>query len=157
MNTILSNRIIFILSLAGAVVAGHLTLAHLNYVDIGCGASSGCEDVARHWSARGFGIPGLSAIPTAAFGLGMYVALMSLAFLRAASSSEAIVRKAGTTIWLLALTGVLVTAWLTYMEAFVINAWCRWCLASAAIIVLIFLTATAERVTGGLRAQGEVA
>jgi uncharacterized membrane protein len=157
MSTLLSNRIIFILSLAGAFVAGHLTLAHLHFVDIGCGASGGCEEVARHWSARGFGIPGLSAIPTAAFGLAMYVSLMVLSFLRAASTSGALMRRAGIAIWWLAFAGVLVTAWLTYMEAFVINAWCRWCLVSAALVTLIFLASTAERVASGLRAQGEVA
>jgi uncharacterized membrane protein len=36
--------------------------------------------------------------------------------------------------------GVAFTAYLTYLEAFVLHAWCRWCLGSAAIIVAIFVT-----------------
>jgi uncharacterized membrane protein len=39
--------------------------------------------------------------------------------------------------------GVLFTGYLTYLEAFVIHAWCRWCLGSAAIIAAIFLAALA--------------
>ena len=37
--------------------------------------------------------------------------------------------------------GALFTAWLNYLEAFVIHAWCEWCLGSAALVVLLFLFA----------------
>ena len=37
--------------------------------------------------------------------------------------------------------GVLFTIYLSYIEGFVLNAWCRWCLGSAAIIAAIFATA----------------
>ena len=46
----------------------------------------------------------------------------------------------------LALVAVLFSAYLTYREAFVIHAWCRWCVASAIIITLIFLVSSAENV-----------
>ena len=41
---------------------------------------------------------------------------------------------------LLVLTGwgVLFSAWLTYLELFVIHAICRWCVVSAAIAVVLF-------------------
>ncbi|HEX9729199.1 MAG TPA: vitamin K epoxide reductase family protein [Gemmatimonadales bacterium] len=39
--------------------------------------------------------------------------------------------------------GVAFTAYLTYLEAAVLHAWCRWCLISAAIIVAIFASAVA--------------
>jgi uncharacterized membrane protein len=39
---------------------------------------------------------------------------------------------------LLAGWGVVFTAWLNYLEAFVIHAWCEWCLGSAAMVVLLF-------------------
>jgi uncharacterized membrane protein len=35
--------------------------------------------------------------------------------------------------------GVVFSAWLTYLEAFVIHAWCQWCVISAILITLIFL------------------
>jgi len=147
MNPVLANRILFVLSLAGAGVALYLTLAHLQVADLGCGRSGGCEKVASHWSAKGFGIPFLKAIPTAAFGLGMYVVLAGLSFGRVAIADAAVQARLGRLQWALAALGVAVTAWLTYMEAFVIHAWCRWCLASAAIITLMLLVSTAERLT----------
>jgi uncharacterized membrane protein len=36
---------------------------------------------------------------------------------------------------------VAFTAYLTYLEAMVIHAWCRWCVVSAVIVTLIFVVA----------------
>jgi uncharacterized membrane protein len=44
-------------------------------------------------------------------------------------------------MFLLAAWGVLFTAWLNYLEAFVLNAWCEWCLGSAAMVLLLFILA----------------
>jgi uncharacterized membrane protein len=46
---------------------------------------------------------------------------------------------------LLAAVGVLFTAYLTYLEIFVIRAICRWCLGSAVIITGIFLVSLLDR------------
>jgi len=46
---------------------------------------------------------------------------------------------------LLSAGGVAFSGYLTYLEAAVIHAWCRWCIASAAIIVGIFGAAVAGR------------
>jgi uncharacterized membrane protein len=35
--------------------------------------------------------------------------------------------------------GVLFSAWLTYLELFVIRAICQWCVVSAVIVVAIFV------------------
>jgi uncharacterized membrane protein len=35
--------------------------------------------------------------------------------------------------------GVLFSAWLTYLELFVIHAICRWCVVSAAMTVSLFV------------------
>ena len=153
-----TNRIIFVLALVGMADAAYLTLAHLNFVDLGCGILHGCDEVNLHESSSGFGIPVLKAIPTAAFGLMMYVALVALSMVRVASSSPEAAGRAARLQWKLACAGVAVTAWLTYLEAYVIHAWCQWCLASAFIILLIFLTATAERFgSAPPSSQGEAA
>jgi len=34
--------------------------------------------------------------------------------------------------------GVVFCAYLTYLEASVIHAWCQWCIASATIVTAIF-------------------
>jgi hypothetical protein len=72
------NRILLILALAGIGVSGYLTMAHLRAVELGCGRLGGCHEVDQHWSASGLGIPGLESIPTAAFGLAMYLAMLVL-------------------------------------------------------------------------------
>jgi uncharacterized membrane protein len=142
----LFNRLIFVLSLAGAGVTFFLTVAHANNVIVPCGPSHGCESVAAHPSSHGFGIPALSGIPTAAFGLAMYAALAIVSFARAVFPSEKMQRAGGWLQWLMGLSGVAVSGWLTYLEAYVIHAWCRWCVASAIIITLVFITASIERI-----------
>ena len=51
----------------------------------------------------------------------------------------------GPTHVLLAMSGVAVvyTAYLTYLEAVVINAWCRYCVVSSIVMLAIFVTAVA--------------
>ena len=139
------NRIIFVLALAGVGVALALTISHATAIDLPCTVTHGCEEVARDPSAHGFGIPFLKAIPTAAFGLLMYILLAGLSFLRAANADASTQRLLAGFQWLLSLGGVVVTAYLMYLEAYVIHAWCQWCLASAAIITTIFITASLER------------
>jgi uncharacterized membrane protein len=46
-----------------------------------------------------------------------------------------------TVLAVLATLGFAFTAYLTSLEMFVIHAWCRWCLGSAAIITLIWFVA----------------
>jgi len=43
----------------------------------------------------------------------------------------------------LATVGALFTAYLTYLELFVIHAICRWCFGSAVIITLIWMVSLA--------------
>jgi uncharacterized membrane protein len=43
-----------------------------------------------------------------------------------------------------ALIGVLYSAYLTYLEAYVIRAWCLWCVTSAIIITIIWLVTSFE-------------
>jgi uncharacterized membrane protein len=159
MSSVLANRLIFVLSLAGAGVALYLTVYHATHIDIPCGKSGGCEEVANHCSAHGFCIPFLKAIPTAAFGLMMYLSLAALAYCRVLSDSDGFQRKAANYQWLLSLIGVATSAYLTYLEAFVIHAWCKYCVASAIITLLIFMVASAERFgprsLAGLAPEGE--
>ena len=76
-------------------------------------------------------------MPVAIWGLGAYGALLALALAgvqpRWASST-----RLGWAILALATVGVVFSAYLTYLEAAVIRAWCRWCVVSAILITLIF-------------------
>jgi uncharacterized membrane protein len=76
-------------------------------------------------------------LPVAAWGVAYYVVVFALAF---AAVQERFVDSAGLTSALLFITGagLLFSAWLTYLELFVIHALCRWCLGSAAITAVLF-------------------
>ena len=50
------------------------------------------------------------------------------------------------------LGGGLFSAYLTYLEAFVIEAWCQYCVISAIIITLIFFASLPE--VARLKASG---
>jgi uncharacterized membrane protein len=131
-----SNRVVFVLALAGIGVAGYLTLAHLNMLDLGCTALRGCEEVAQHPTARGFGLPWLRAIPTAAFGVAAFGLLAALSVMRTVVDAPVAARARSVQL-VTAAVAVAVSAWLTYLEALVIRAWCQWCIASAIITVLV--------------------
>jgi uncharacterized membrane protein len=84
----------------------------------------------------------LLGLPVALYGVGGYAALfaVSLAALR-----PRWVGRRGPTLVLAGLAGigVVFSAWLTFVEAAILKAWCRWCLASAAIIALVLLSSLA--------------
>ncbi len=130
----------FLLALLGAAIALYLTLAHWNYLSLTCGEIRGCEEVAAHPSSRGFGIPGLEYVPTALFGVLNYLTLAALSFVRAAAAGKHAASLAARIQLILVLLAVLVFAYLTYLEAFVIRAWCQWCIASSLVTVLMLPT-----------------
>jgi len=90
----------------------------------------------------------VAGVPVAFFGVVGYVALFVMALVGLQSS---FLSKRSVSVLLAALAtgGVLFTAYLTYLEAFVIHAWCRWCLGSAAVMVVTWVVAIA-----GLRKSG---
>ncbi|MEA5079771.1 MAG: vitamin K epoxide reductase family protein [Anaerolineaceae bacterium] len=42
-------------------------------------------------------------------------------------------------LFFISLVGVLFSAYLTYIEAFVLHAWCQWCVISAITMAVIFV------------------
>ena len=124
--------IIRVLCVLGIGVAGYLTWTHLADTNLYCGGAHGCADVQNSPYSEVFGIP-ISVI-----GLLGYVVLLVLSLLRGHVDPEVEfylpVLSFGT-----ALIGVLYSAYLTYLEAFVIHAWCYWCVTSALIITAIWV------------------
>lgn len=130
--------VIATLALAGFFVALYLWLWKLGLVgSLACGAGGGCETVQTSPHAEFLGLP------VALYGVAGYAALFGLSV--AGLHPRWVERREPA--WLLALLSLLglgFTAYLTYLEAFVIHAWCRWCLVSAGIIAAIFATALSE-------------
>ena len=126
-----------LLSLAGLFVSLYLYLYKLGYIGtLACG-TGGCETVQFSSYSRFLGID----VPL--LGLLAYAALLGLSMLA--------LQQPGTGRWpgllrLLSGGGVAFSAYLTYLELFVIHAICRWCVGSAVIVLLIFIAALVMRV-----------
>jgi uncharacterized membrane protein len=119
-----------LLAVIGICIALYLTLYKVGVIGVLSCSIGSCETVnTSKWSM-------LLGIPIAAWGLAAYVALLLLAMIGSGESREESVPIARM---LVALAGwsVLFSAWLTYLELFVIHAICIWCVTSALLWVVI--------------------
>jgi uncharacterized membrane protein len=121
-----------LLSLAGLFVSAYLYLFKLGKIGtLACGTGS-CETVQlSRWSR-------FAGIDVSLLGILGYSLLLLLS-LAALQPGFAVQRWPMRLMFLLTAAGVLFTAYLTYLELFVIHAICRWCVGSAVIILSIFL------------------
>ncbi len=123
----LLNRFIFILAIAGILMAAYVSQSFLRQSSILC-VNSGCELVRKNPASYIFGIP----VPV--FGLIGYTGIAILSFLRTTTSSPILLRG----IVGMATFGVLFVSWFTFTEITVIKAVCTWCAISAIAMGLIF-------------------
>lgn len=131
----LLNRLIFVFSLIGVIVAGYLWFMHAHPHDIPCGPSHDCERVAN--SPYSQFPPGVGP-PVAAYGTLGYLALTVLSFLRTLPGTAERDRRLLALILATATFGLAASLWLTYVEIFWIKAICRWCMGSQLIMLLLF-------------------
>ena len=131
-----------VLSLAGIGVAGYLTYVHWFDKPIACAGFGTCAEVAQSDYAW------IGGVPVAFLGLLGYVALTAVSafWLRVGNRFDVWPLLA---IWGMSVAGVAFSGYLTYVELFVIDAVCVWCVASAAIMTVMFLLATAGLLTLG--------
>lgn len=123
-----------LISLAGLFIGAYLTLFHFGIIGtLACGVGS-CEQVqTSRWSV-------FLGLPVATWGAGFYAVMLALSIV---GIQPRYAESRGLSLAVLLLTGwgVLFTAWLNYLEGFVIHAWCEWCLGSATMVVILFLLA----------------
>ncbi len=121
-----------ILSLMGLLISLYLLAHSLGLTGpVMCGIGD-CEAVqASPYSYIG-------PIPISGIGTVGYLLLLVLAFL---GLQPRFTRSKVVSLLLLggSLLGVAFSVYLTYLEAFVIHAWCQWCVSSAVIITVIFI------------------
>ena len=119
-------------SLVGLGDAVYLTVQHLTGQSVRCTIVSGCSAVlASRYAAIG-------GIPTAAYGAVAYFLVFSLAVLILFGGE----REAGRlrlAFCLLASLMAAATLWFLYLQAFVLRAYCSFCLLSASTSLLIAL------------------
>lgn len=132
-----NRMVVAVLSLIGIFLAFYLLSHNLGWTGpIQCGVGD-CGTVQSSRYAY------VGPVPVSGIGLGGYVALFALAVVglqpaRQDSRAVAVLLFGG------AAFGVVFSAWLTYLEAAVINAWCMYCVMSAILITLIFLATLPE-------------
>ena len=126
---------IALLILLGIGVAGYLTYVHFADIDPVCaGGSGGCHVVQASDYAE------LLGIPVATLGLAGYLGLAASLFV-----PGEVGRALGMA---LALIGAGFSLYLTYLELYVIDAICQWCVASAVIMVLLAILTTVRMARG---------
>ena len=113
-----SDHAVVVLAVLGALDAAYLTLRHL----FEGGSCDGCDVVTQSEYARVLGLP------LAAWGLGLYLAILF----------SALRRDAGW-VFLLAVLGNLFTPYLIWVQAARLGAWCPLCLFSAALLAAILV------------------
>lgn len=115
-----------LLALAGLADATYLTVLHLTGATAACGGSADCSKV------LGSSYASIGRVPLAGVGALGYFAAFSFATFAAFGYPRARI------FFTLAVGGMfLATLWLLYLQAFVLHAFCRYCLLSAAIAFLL--------------------
>ena len=124
------------LALAGAAIAGYLTWVHYADAQAVCvGGGGGCERVQTSDQSELFGLP------VAVIGLVNYLAIAGGLMLRAE-----LARAAATA---LALVGFGFSLYLTYVELFVIDAICQWCVANAVVATALAVVVVVDYLRQG--------
>lgn len=124
--------VIAALALLGVFVAAYLTLYKVGVIgQLACSIGS-CTTVQSSRYAIFLGLP------VAAWGLAFYVAVFVVTMI---GLQDRFVDSRPISLFLVASSGVgtAFSLWLTYLEAFVIKAWCQWCVVSALIVFGIFI------------------
>ncbi len=115
-----------IVALLGLADGIYLTVEHLTGRTAECIASSGCQDVlSSKYAAMG-------PIPLAALGAVAYFTVFSAALLAAFGY-----KKCGTFFALVVAVMFGTTLWLLYLQAFVLHAFCDYCLFSAGVTTVL--------------------
>jgi uncharacterized membrane protein len=125
-----------LLAIAGLGASAYLMWGYtVPGASLSCGESGGCEAVKNSQYASLFGVP----MPVG--GLLIYSVLLVLLIFQnySAISEQGWSPYVALVVFGISLSGVLYSAYLTYIELYVIYAVCRWCVSSAVIMVAIFL------------------
>jgi uncharacterized membrane protein len=123
-----SGLIILILSAIGIALSGYLTyLYYTKALATFCAAGSGCDAV------RESSYSAILGIPVSLFGVIGYLSIFISALISIPYRAKWLL------LYFLSLAGSVFSAYLTYIELFVIKAVCPYCVTSAIIITVILI------------------
>lgn len=118
------------MALAGFADATYLSVKHLYGSDAGCLVTEGCDTVLTSDYAT------IAGVPLAYLGWGYYtlmLVLLTAYFLHRIPAAWTLAR-------VVVAGGVLFSAYLLHVQANILNAFCSWCLFSAAMTLGMALT-----------------
>lgn len=126
--------VIFVIALLGFADAGYLTIEHYQGTIPPCTIVSGCERVLTSQYAVVLGVP------VALLGTIFYAIVAAGAFAYLEGKHEKIFRVS----LFVAIVGVIASIWFLFLQAFVLDSYCLYCLGSAitsiTLCVLAFIT-----------------
>lgn len=114
---------------AGLADTAYLAAKHFAGTDVNCAILKGCDRVL----ASPYAVVG-GNIPLALIGMAYYFLLLILALLYLQNKNK----NAAFLFFGLSALGFLFSIWLTYLQFFVINALCLYCLSSAVFTTILF-------------------
>ena len=125
------NLIALSAAIVGAINAIYLSWVKLSHNETLCAPGLGdCFTVNTSRYSEIYGIP------IALFGLSAFLLIIALLIFE---NRNEFLQENGTMILFgVSLIGVLYSAYLTYLEAYVIHAWCPYCVLSAFMILIVF-------------------
>jgi uncharacterized membrane protein len=140
---ILWDAALAVVALVGLLDASYLTVEHMTGQSVRCMIVTGCDEVLQSRYAT-FGRSIVEGgIPVAALGALAYFVAFSLATL-AAFGYDGARRLLGR----LVAAMFLLTLWFLYLQAFVIHAFCAYCLLSAAVTTTLTLLVVVRAIVG---------
>ena len=122
-----------VLCLIGLGVAGYLAYVETQAVQAVCGPVGDCNAVQSSPYARLFGI-----FPVGVLGIAGYLAILA-AWFYPRLRRDRVAPYMPVIIFGMTIFGVLFSLYLTFLEPFVIQAVCTWCIISAVIMTLLLL------------------
>lgn len=136
-----------VLAVLGALDSAYLTWVKVANATAFCSNVGDCDAVNASVYSEVFGIP------IALFGLGAYLAIAAFLVLE---DRGTMLREWGPlAVFGLALTGTLYSAYLTYVELFVIYAVCPYCVVSAILITGILILSVVRLIRRGPAAAAD--
>ncbi|MCA1613194.1 MAG: vitamin K epoxide reductase family protein [Acidobacteria bacterium] len=133
-GALLLDTLAALLALVGLGDAVYLTTQHLLGNSLRCTITSGCSEV------LGSDYATVAGYPLAALGAVAYFTAFSLATLAAFGYA-----RARGPLAILVASMLLVTLWLLYVQAYILHAFCQYCLLSAAITGALALVVLAHK------------
>ena len=126
---------IVLIAFAGLADAGYLTVTHLLQISPPCSLSGGCDVVTKSSYSEVFGIP------VALLGSLYYLTVLLLSILTIDTKHTKWIRLA----LILTPFGFFASLYFVYLQLFVIDAICQYCMGSAVTSTLLFAFALTKK------------